>query len=119
MKRPRRQFLYLAAGAAALPAITRVANAQSWPSGPVKIVVPFAPGGSADVMARLAQPCLQQRLGVTIVIENRTGASATIGAAVVAKSPPDGNTWLLDFANHAAKPFQLPTPPFATEHEST
>ena len=117
MKLPRRQFLHLVAGAAALPAASRVAKAQSWPSGPVKIVVPFAPGGSADVIARLAQAGLQQRLRTTIIIENRTGGSATIGAAVVAKSPPDGNTWLLDFDTHAANPFTMPSLPYDTEKD--
>ena len=117
MKLPRRQFLSLAAGVAALSTMTRIANAQNWPSTPVKIIVPFAPGGSADMIARLVQPGLQQRLGVTIVIENRTGASASIGAAAVAKSPPDGNTWLLDFDNHAANPFTMPNLPYNTEKD--
>jgi tripartite-type tricarboxylate transporter receptor subunit TctC len=117
MKLPRRTFLQLAAGAAALPAISRTSGAQNWPSGPIKIVVPFAPGGSADVIARLAQPGLQRRLATTVIIENRTGGSATIGAAVVAKSPPDGNTWLLDFDNHAANPFTMPNLPCDTEKD--
>jgi tripartite-type tricarboxylate transporter receptor subunit TctC len=117
MKLPRRRFLHLATVAAALPVISHIAIAQSWPSGPMKIVVPFAPGGSADVIARLAQPSLQQRLGTTIIIENRAGGSATIGAAVVAKSPPDGNTWLLDFDNHGANPFTIPSLPYDTEKD--
>ena len=71
------------------------ARAQSTPSGMVRIVNPFPAGGTSDAMARLLQPILQQRLGATILIENRPGASASIGAAVVAKSPPDGTTWLL------------------------
>jgi tripartite-type tricarboxylate transporter receptor subunit TctC len=69
------------------------------------------------VICRLAQPGLQQRLGTTVVIENRTGASATIGAAVVAKSPPDGNTWLLDFDNHAANPFTIANLAYDTEQD--
>jgi tripartite-type tricarboxylate transporter receptor subunit TctC len=117
MNLPRRSFLQLAAGAAAFPAISRIAAAQDWPSGAMKIVVPFAPGGSADVIARLAQPDLQRRLGATIVIENRTGGSGTIGAAVVAKSPPDGNTWLLDFDNHTANAFAIPNLPYDTEKD--
>jgi tripartite-type tricarboxylate transporter receptor subunit TctC len=117
MRLPRRRFLHLVAGAAALPAASRAAHAQSWPSGSVKIIVPFAPGGSADVIARLAQPGLQQRLRTTVIIENRTGGSATIGAAVVAKSPPDGNTWLLDFDTHAANPFTMPNLPYDTEKD--
>jgi tripartite-type tricarboxylate transporter receptor subunit TctC len=117
MNLSRRCFLQLAAGAAAFPAISRIAGAQDWPSGAIKIVVPYAPGGSADVIARLAQPSLQRRLGATIIIENRTGGSGTIGAAVVAKSPPDGNTWLLDFDNHAANPFTIPNLPYDTEKD--
>ena len=71
------------------------ARAQSSAGNIVRIVNPFAAGGTSDAMARLLQPSLQQRLGATIIIENRPGASASIGATVVAKSPPDGTTWLL------------------------
>lgn len=117
LKFHRRQFLHLAVGAAALPAVSRSAKAQNWPSGPVKIVVPFPPGGSTDVIARLVQPGLQQRLGVTVIVENRPGGSASIGAAVVAKSSPDGNTWLLDFDNHGANPFTIPNLPYDTEKD--
>jgi len=91
MKLWRREFLQLVAGAGFSAAMTH-GHAQSWPSGPIRIVVPFAPGGSTDVIARLAQPGLQQRLGTTVIIENRPGGSGTIGAGIVAKSPPDGNT---------------------------
>jgi tripartite-type tricarboxylate transporter receptor subunit TctC len=94
-----------------------VARAQSWPSGPIKLIVPFPPGGSVDVMARLAQPGLQQRLGATIIIENRSGASGSAGAALAAKSPPDGNTWLLVFDTHAVNPSLLPGLPFDTEKD--
>jgi tripartite-type tricarboxylate transporter receptor subunit TctC len=71
------------------------ARAQTWPSGIIRIINPFPPGGASDSIARLLQPGLQQRLGASIVVENRPGASASIGATVVAKSPPDGSTWLL------------------------
>ncbi len=71
------------------------ARAQTSPPGLVRIINPFPAGGTSDAMARLLQPILQQRLGATILVENRPGASASIGAAVVAKSPPDGSTWLL------------------------
>ena len=64
-------------------------------SGLIRIINPFPAGGTSDAMARLLQPALQQRLGATVIVENRPGASASIGAAVVAKSPPDGSTWLL------------------------
>ena len=89
-----------------------VARAQTWPSGPIRIVVPFPAGGSVDAMARLAQAGLQQRLGVTIVVENRSGAAGTTGTATVAKSPPDGNTWLLTFDSHAVNPALQPNYPF-------
>jgi tripartite-type tricarboxylate transporter receptor subunit TctC len=83
----------------------------------MKIVVPYPPGGSTDVIARLVQPGLQQRLGATIVIENRPGASGSVATAAVAKSPPDGTTWLMVFDNHAANPFVLASLPFDTEKD--
>jgi tripartite-type tricarboxylate transporter receptor subunit TctC len=79
--------------------------------------VPYPPGGSTDVIARLVQPGLQQRLGATIVIENRPGASGSVATAAVAKSPPDGSTWLMVFDNHAANPFVLASLPFDTEKD--
>jgi tripartite-type tricarboxylate transporter receptor subunit TctC len=94
-----------------------VARAQSWPSGTIKIVVPYPPGGSTDAISRMVQPMLQQRLGANIIIENRAGASGSVGTAAVAKSPPDGNTWLVVFDNHAANPFVLPSLPFDTEKD--
>ncbi|GGG23434.1 hypothetical protein GCM10010964_09470 [Caldovatus sediminis] len=86
--------------------------AASWPNGPVRIVVPFAPGGSTDAVARLVSPGLQQRLGVPIVVENRSGAAGSIGTGVVAKAPPDGQTWLITFDSHAVMPALLPSLPF-------
>jgi tripartite-type tricarboxylate transporter receptor subunit TctC len=93
------------------------AQAQSWPSGPIRIIVPFPPGGSVDAIARLAQAGLAQRLGTSIVIENRTGASGSTGTAVVAKSPADGNTWLLVFDTHAINPTLLENLPFDNERD--
>jgi tripartite-type tricarboxylate transporter receptor subunit TctC len=92
-------------------------NAQGWPAGTIRIVVPYPPAGSTDVMARLVQVELQQRLGATIIIENRPGASGSVGTAAVAKSPPDGNSWLIVFDNHAANPFVLPNLPYDTEKD--
>jgi len=94
-----------------------VARAQSWPSGPIRIVVPFPPGGSVDAIARLAQAGLQQRLGVTVVVENRPGASGSTGSAMVAKAPPDGNNWLMVFDTHAVNPSLLPNFPFDNEKD--
>ena len=91
----RRQFLHLAAGAAALPAVSRIASAQTYPSRPVRIIVGFAAGGTADVAARLIGQWLSERLGQPFVIENRPGAASNIAAEAVARSPADGYTLLL------------------------
>jgi tripartite-type tricarboxylate transporter receptor subunit TctC len=93
------------------------AQAQAWPSGPIRIVVPFPPGGSVDAFARLAQVGLGQRLGATIVIENRSGASGSTGTAAVAKSAPDGNTWLFVFDTHAVNPALLPNYPIDNDKD--
>lgn len=103
-------------GALAVPFATP-ALAQSWPSGPIRIVVAYPPGGSTDAIMRQVQPGLQQKLGVTVVIENRSGASGSVGTATVAKAPPDGNTWLAVFDNHAANPFVLASLPYDTEKD--
>jgi tripartite-type tricarboxylate transporter receptor subunit TctC len=95
MKLPRRQFLHLAAGAAALPALPRVARAQAYPLRPVRIIVGAAPSGTYDIMARLIGQWLSERLGQQFVIENRPGAGTTIGTEAVVKAPPDGYTLLL------------------------
>ncbi len=94
------------------------APAQSaWPSGTIRVVVPFPAGGSVDTISRLVQTGLQQRLGANVIVENRPGASGSTGAAAVAKSPPDGMTWLMVFDTHAVNPFLLPSMPFDTEKD--
>src|SRR5262245_56637706 len=95
MKLPRRNFLHLAAGAAALPIVSGSARAQAYPSRPVRLIVGFPPGGGADTVARIIGPWLSQRLGQPVVIENRPGASSTLAAQAVVNSPPDGYTLLL------------------------
>jgi tripartite-type tricarboxylate transporter receptor subunit TctC len=94
MRLPRRKFLHLAAGAAALPAVSRVAWAQSYPSRPVRLIVGFPPGGVGDISSRLMGQWLSDRLGQPFVIENRPGAASNIATEAVAKAPPDGYTLL-------------------------
>ena len=87
MKLPRRQFLHLAAGAAALPAVSRIAWAQAYPTRPVRIIVGFAAGGATDIVARLMGQWLSERLGQPFVIENRPGAGSNIGTEAVVRAP--------------------------------
>ena len=84
------------------------ASAQEWPAGQIKFIVPFPAGGTLDQIARLVQPTLQQALGATIIIENRAGGAGSVGASVVAKSAPDGRTWLFVFDTHATNPVMQP-----------
>ncbi len=90
------------------------AQAQAWPSQPIRLVVPFPPGGTTDQIARHVQPHLQQALGVQVLVENRAGASGAIGTAVVAKSPPDGTTFAVVFDTHGVNPSLIPNMQFDT-----
>jgi tripartite-type tricarboxylate transporter receptor subunit TctC len=101
MKLPRRKFLRLAAGAAALPAVSRLASAQAYPSRPVRIVVGLAPAGTNDITARLMGQWLSERLGQQFVIENRPGAGTNIATEMVVRAPADGYTLLLVGAYNA------------------
>src|SRR5258706_8392789 len=101
IKLPRRKFLHLAAGAAALPAVSRFARAQAYPSRPVRLLVPLAPGGASDILARLIGQWLSERLGQQFVIENRTGAATNIATEAVVRAPADGYTLLLVTASNA------------------
>jgi tripartite-type tricarboxylate transporter receptor subunit TctC len=95
MKLPRRRFLQLAASAAALPAVPRIARAQeSYPTRPVRLLVGYAAGGPADTVARLMAQWLSERLGQQVIVENRVGAASNIAAEAVVRSPPDGYTLL-------------------------
>lgn len=92
---------HLLAAPLLLPAASR---AQAWPSGPIRLVAPFPPGGSVDTLARLLQQPLQQRLGVPVVVENRAGASGALGTGQVARGPADGQSWVFVFDTHAVNP---------------
>src|SRR5258708_15728936 len=87
-------------------------SAQSWASKPIRIIVPFPPGGTTDQIARRVQPLLEADLKTTIVIENRGGASGAIGTQAAAMSEPNGTTFLLVFYTHRVNPSPLPHPPF-------
>jgi tripartite-type tricarboxylate transporter receptor subunit TctC len=95
MKLPRRTFLHLAAGAAALPAVSRIARAQTYPTRPVRMIVPLAAGGSTDITARLVAQRLTERLGRQFIVENRPGAGTNIGTEAVVRASPDGYTLLI------------------------
>src|SRR5262249_28366377 len=95
MKVLRRQFLQLAAGAAALSALPRIAKAQAYPARPVRIMVGFAPGGAADIMPRLIGQGLWERLGRQFIVENRPGAGGNVATETAVRAPADGYTLLL------------------------
>src|SRR5262249_5635608 len=94
MKLPRRNFLHLAAAAAALPAVSRIARAQAYPARPVRLIVGWPPGGPAGLFARLIGQPLSERLGQPIIIENRPGAASNMATEAVVRAPPDGYTLL-------------------------
>jgi len=95
MKLPRRQFLHLAAGAAALPGVARIARAQAYPTRPVRIIVGIPAGSATDIAARLIGQWLSERLGQPFIIENRVGAGGNVGTEIVVRSAPDGYTLLM------------------------
>jgi tripartite-type tricarboxylate transporter receptor subunit TctC len=95
MKLPRRQFLCLAAGATALPSVSRIAMAQTYPTRPIRLIVGFPPGGPTDILARLIAQSLSERLGQQFVVENRPGAGGNLATETVVRALPDGYTLLL------------------------
>jgi tripartite-type tricarboxylate transporter receptor subunit TctC len=101
MTLPRRRFLHLAGGAAAFPVVSRVVHAQTWPTRPVRMIVGFPPGGTADIVARLLGQWLSPRLGQPFVIENRPGAATNIATEAVVRAAPDGHTLLVVDASPA------------------
>jgi tripartite-type tricarboxylate transporter receptor subunit TctC len=95
VKLPRRRFLHLAAGAAALPAMSRIAEARTYPNRPIRWMVGFAPGGGADAVARILGTWLSERLGQPVVIENKPGAGTNLSIQAAVNAPPDGYTLVL------------------------
>lgn len=104
----RRAFTILAAGGLAAVLSPSAAKAQAWPSKSIRFIVPFPPGGTLDQIARRVQPGLQKVLGVNVVVDNRGGASGSIGTAAAAHAPPDGYTVLMVFDTHAVNPTLIP-----------
>src|SRR5262245_10371784 len=102
MKLPRRKFLHLAAGAAAVPAVSHLAWAQAYPARPVRIIVGFAPSGAGDIVARLIGQWLSERLGQQFIVENRPGGSGNIAGEAGVRAPPDGYTLLMVSSANAA-----------------
>src|SRR5262245_21662242 len=113
----RRQALAGSAAFAAGVAMPSVGRAQTWNPSNVRVVVPFSAGGSVDALGRMVAEGLKQGRSGTFVVENKTGASGSVGAAAVAKSPPDGNTWLLTFDIHAVLPSLIANLPYDNEKE--
>ena len=112
MKLPRRKFFHLASGAAVLPAVWRVANAQSYPMRPVRIVVPYAPGGAADLFARLIAQKLSEHLGKQVFTENMGGAGGNIGTGRAARAGADGYTMIVVASLFVTNPFVYDTVPY-------
>src|SRR5438477_11507026 len=112
MKLPRRKFLHLAAGAAALSAVSRIARGQAYPSRPIRWIVPYPPGGSTDIVARIMGSWLSERLGQQVVIENRPGGGTNIGVQAAINSAPDGYTLLLGSTVNAINVALYPNLPF-------
>ena len=98
------------AASVSVPAIVKAQNmaqVADWPKGTIKFIVPFPPGGSTDPIARIVQAKLTENTGWNVVVENKPGGSSVVGASVAAKSPPDGNTWLIVFDNHILNSLSL------------
>jgi tripartite-type tricarboxylate transporter receptor subunit TctC len=112
LKLLRRQFLHLAAGAAAIPVLSDMAAVQAWPARPVRLIVPFPPGGTTDIFARIAAQKLSEHFGKQFYIENIGGATGNVGAAQVACAAPDGYTVLVTFSSYLVNPTLFSKLPF-------
>src|SRR6516164_11589495 len=117
MKLPRRQFLHLAASAAALPTVSRIAMAQVYPSRPVRWIVGFAPGGSSDIHARLIAQWLAERLGQQFIIENRPGGGTNIALQAAVNSQPDGYTLVFISSSNASNATLYESLPFNLQRD--
>ena len=113
MKLPRRQFLLLAAGAAALPAMSRITAAQSYPTRPVHLVVGYPPGGAPDIVSRLIAEWLSERLDQQFIVDNRAGAGSNIGTEIVAKAPADGYMLFMAVSTNAVNASLLRRKPWS------
>lgn len=115
MKNLNRRTLLAGTALLAVPAIARAQSAPSaaeWPKGQIKIIVPFPPGGSTDPVARILQAKMMEQTGWNMLIENKPGGTGAVGSAIAAKSPPDGQTWMLTFDSHILNPAFAPSLPY-------
>ncbi len=112
MTRLQRRSLLIGGAAATLGAPAIVRAQADWPKGPVKIIVPFPPGGSTDPVARIIQAKLIENTGWNIIVDNKPGGTGAVGSAVAAKSPPDGQTWMITFDSHILNPAFAPNLPY-------
>ncbi len=117
MQYRRREFLHLAAVAAALPSVPRVARAQAWPAKQIRAIIPVTPGSTIDIISRIVFEPLSRQLGHPIIMDNRAGAGTTIGSAAVARAEPDGYTLLVNSSAHAATPAIYPNAPYDTARD--
>ena len=113
----RREFLALVGGPVAfavsgIPRAQNLAQGSDWPKGPIRVIVPFPPGGTTDPLARIIQAKLMENTGWQMVVDNKPGAAGAIGAAIAAKSPPDGQTWMVTFDSHILSPAFTPNLPY-------
>lgn len=114
-----RRSLVLGAAALATPAPLASVRAQSWPQRPVRLIVPYAPGGGTDVFARALAEGLRPLLGQPVLVENRAGANGVVGSEVVARAEPDGQVFLVDTGSHALNPYVMPSLPYNTQRDFT
>ena len=112
MTKLNRRSALIGAGAVAVPTLAHAQGAADWPKGQIKIIVPFPPGGSTDPVARIIQAKLIENTGWNIIVDNKPGGTGVVGSAVAAKSPPDGQTWMITFDSHILNPAFAPSLPY-------